>query len=290
MNFKAQLDDNERIVLENTYGRQTFSGINYNPNELEDVLDLTPNEKKFFAKNFISPHFFVQALYKINLNISPIKFNSFVRNFIRENKNLRVNFCNLGSRTVKVIKPDIFFKIEIVFRNLMSVDKDSLNDLFRNILEADMRRDCDIRNDSLIRFAVFKTDSSECAILITFSQLISEYFNPDKFFCDFLGITYDSKQKSIKDDLPIKNSEEIRDYWSKMLVNPPRASELPYEKNFLGSYRQKSYHSTISADILSDLRFHAQSNRMMLTAILQSAWGFAIAFSAKFYRLVKIFR
>lgn len=276
MNFSAQLSDDEKNILENIYGRQIFSSLSYSPNKLEDVLDLTPNEKKFFAKNFVSPHFFVQNLYKINIAVNPIKFNALVRNFIRENKNLRANFCNLGSRVVKVIKPDVSFKLEIVFRNLMNVDEDFLNDTFRKILEADMRRDCDIRSDSLIRFAVFKTSNTECAILITFSQLISEYFNADKFFSEIFGFDYDFNQESSEIDLPAKNRDEIRDYWSKILVNPPPVMKLPYEKNFLGNYRQKSYHASISADILSDLRFRAQSNRMMLTAILQSAWGFML--------------
>ena len=51
---------------------------------------------------------------------------------------------------------------------------------------------------------------------------------------------------------------------------------MPYEKLRPEGYRQKTYHTTISADILSDLRVRAQSNRMMLTAILQSAWGFML--------------
>lgn len=276
MAFQAPLTAAEKTVLENTYGKQNFIGAGYNPNKLEDILDLTPNEKKFFAKNFVSPHFFVQTLYKINFPISPIKFNLVVKKFIDANKNLRANFCNVGSRTVKVIRSEGSVKPEIIFRNMTQIDKDELDDELRKILEADMRRDCDIRYDSLIRFAVFKTNDSECAILITFAQLISEYFNAEKFFCDVLGITYDFKQKNSEMDLPPKNQEEIRDYWANMLKNPPPIVNLPYGKILTEGYRQKTFYSTISADILSDLRVNAQSNRMMLTAILQSAWGFML--------------
>ena len=277
MDLSANLTAAERIVLENTYGRQVFSGVGYNPNKLEEILDLNATEKKFFAKNFVSPNFLVQTLYKINFPISPIKFNAVVKNFIRENKNLRVNFCNLGTRIVKVIKPANSFNPEVVFRNLSDVDKDDLNDSFRKILEADMRRDFDIRHDSLIRFAVFKTDkNSECAVLITFAQIIAEYFNAEQFFSAVLGVPYNSKQKSAENDLPIKNQEEIRNYWTKMLKNPPPAAKLPYERLHSEGYHQKAYHTKISADILSDLRVNAQSNRMMLTAILQTAWGFML--------------
>ena len=276
MSSQAQLSAAEKTIIENTYGKQTFVGVGYNPNKLEEILDLSPNEKKFFAKNFVSPNFFVQTLYKINFNVSPIKFNLAVKNLIDENKNLRANFCNLGSRTVKVIKPENVVKPEVIFRNLMETDRDNLNDSFGKILEADMRRDCDIRYDPLIRFAVFKTADLECAVLITFAQLISEYFNADKFFCDILGIQYDFKPNYSENDLSPKNQEEIRDYWAKILKNPPPSISLPYEKLRPEGYRQKTYHTTISADILSDLRVRAQSNRMMLTAILQSAWGFML--------------
>ena len=276
MAFQAQLSTAEKTVLENFYGRQIFSAVSYSPNKLDDVIDLTLNEKKFFAKNFVLPNFFVQSLYKINFNVSPVKFNAVVKNLIHENKNLRANFCNLGSRTVKVIKPENLVRPEVIFRNLMGTDRDSLNDSLGKILEADMRRDCDIRYDSLIRFAVFKTADNECAVLITFSQLISEHFNADKFFCDVLGIQYDFKPKYFENDLPPKNQEEIRDYWAKILKNPPLAVNLPYERLHYEGYRQKSYHTTIPADILSDLRVRAQSNRMMLTSILQTAWGFML--------------
>lgn len=275
MAFQAQLSVEEKNVLENLYGRQNFSAVSYSPNKLDDVIELTPNEKKFFAKNFVSPYFFVQSLYKINFPISPIKFNLVVKKFIDENKNLRANFCNLGPRTVKVIRSE-GVKPEVIFRNLMETDRDNLNDSFGKILEADMRRDCDIRYDSLIRFAVFKTADNECAVLITFAQLISEYFNADKFFCDILGIKYDFKPNYEEIDLTPKNQKEIHDYWAKILQNPPLAVNLPYEKLHTEGYRQKSYHTTISADILSDLRVRAQSNRMMLTSILQSAWGFML--------------
>ena len=275
MDFQTNLSADEKFIIENTYGKQNFIGVGYNPNKLEEILDLTTTEKKFFAKNFISSNFFVQSLYKINFNISPIKFNAVVNDFISENKNLRANFCNVGSRTVKVIKSGSI-KPEIVFRNLMNVDKDDLNDTFRNILEADMRRDLDIRFDLLIRFAVFKTDQSECAVLITCAQIISEYFNAEQFFCKVLGIPYDSKPKSAENDLPIKNQEEIRDYWANILKNPPPVVNLPYERIRAEGYRQKAYHSTISADILSDLRVNAQSNRTILTSILQTAWGFML--------------
>ena len=270
------LTADEKNILNSVYGNQIFDGSGYNPNKLEIISELSNHERKFFAKNFVSPHFFVQTLYKIKGSISIVKFNRVVRALVQD-KNLRVNFCNVGKRFLKVVKPVINVKPEIVFRNLMQTDKDELNDDFRKILEADMRRDFDIQNDFLIRFAVYKTNDEEFAVLITVAQLIANNFDADKFFADLLDLTPDSAQKKSDDDLSSKSDEIIREYWNKILDNPPPPSKIPFTKNVLsGFYSQKAYRTKISADILSDLRFFAQSNRTLLTAILQSAWGFML--------------
>ncbi|MBR0261494.1 MAG: hypothetical protein IJQ85_06825 [Selenomonadaceae bacterium] len=272
-----QLTPDEENVLESVYGRQTQTG-GYNPRKLESIKDLTAQEKKFFTgKNFVSPHFFVQTLYKVRGTVSPMKINLAANRMINDNENLRANFCNVGTRTVKVIRPKGSLKPEIIFRNLMQTDQDELDDEFRKILEADMRRDCDIRHDMLIRFAVYKTSDEEFAVLVTLAQIISAAFDAAKFFANVLGIPIESEpQKISEDDLPPKNQEAIRDYWSKVLDKAPPPDNLPYEREALGAYRQKSFRTKIPVDILSDLRGRAQSNRMMLTAILQSAWGFML--------------
>ena len=169
----------------------------------------------------------------------------------------------------------------MIFRNLMQVDEDDLNDEFRKILEADMRRDCDLRHDLLIRFAVYRTGDSEFAVLVTLAQIISDSFDADKFFASILELPSESKPKKISDDLPPNNQEAIRDYWSKILDKAPPPDTLPYEQEVSGTYRQKIFRTKIPVDILSDLRGRAQSNRLMLTAILQSAWGFMLQLTNK---------
>ena len=278
-----QLTKDEKNVLESVYGRQKIGGVDYNPNKLESIEPLNAQESKFFTgKKFISPHFFIQTLYKVSGTVNPMKFNATVQKIIKENENMCANFCNVGTRTIKVIKSAENVHPEIIFRNLMQTDEDELDDEFRKILEADMRRDCDIRHDPLIRFAVYKTKSEEFAVLVTIAQIIAKNFNSEKFFCYLADIPYENKEKNILEDLPEKNQETIRDYWSKVLNKIPPLELLPYEKSDNhGIYRQKSFHAKISADILSDLRWRAQSNRVMLTAILQSAWGFMLQFNNK---------
>ena len=271
----SELTSDEKNVLNSVYGRQTLHNIGYNPNQLEEISELNAQEQKFFTgKNFVSPHFFVQTLYKVRGSVSPIKFNAVVKQLLRENKNLRANFCNVGRRTIKVIKPEI--KPEIIFRNFMAIDKDELNAEFGKILEADMRRDLDIRHDPLIRFSIYKTDQEEFALLVTTAQIIAQSFDAEKFFCSLFNLLSDLKPKKNSVNLPLENQNMIREYWSKVLTDAPPPAALPYENNESGIYRQKVLRTTIPAEILSEVRDLAQSNRLMMTAILQSAWGFML--------------
>ena len=282
METTIQLTSEEQTVLESLYGRQLSGLEGYNPRKLEAVTELSAQEKKFFAdKNFMSPYFFVQTLYKIRGSVSPIKFNIAVTRLIAENENLRANFCNLGMRTVKVIRPAVAVKPEVIFRNLTQKDKDEIDEDFRKIFEADMRRKVDLRHDPLIRFAVYRTSSEDFAVLVTLTQLIADSFDAEKFFCNVLDIPFESAPPVDADELPEKNREAIRDYWFKILDKAPPPSLLPFERNDSGAYRQRAYRTLIPVDLLSDLRGLAQDNRVMLTAILQSAWGFMLHLTNK---------
>lgn len=282
METNLQLTSDEKQILESIYGRQTFEGVAYNPRMLEAVKDLTAQEKKFFTgKNFVPSHFFVQTLYKVRGFVTPFKFTLAVNRMIADNENLRANFCNLGTRTVKVIRPSTSVKPEIIFRNFLNVKKKELDDEFRKVFEADARRIISLRQDPLIRFGVYKTGEKEFAVFVTMAQVISENFDAENFFCKLFDILAELKPKEIPDELPPKNYEAIREYWAKILDNAPPMSILPYEQNGDGTYRQGSFCATIPADILSDLRGHAQSNRLFLIAILQSAWGFMLQLTNK---------
>lgn len=273
------LTPDEKSIIESIYGRQTEG---YNPRKLEAIVELDANEEKFFTgKNFVLSHFFVQTLYKVRGNLSPIKFNRVVRDMLEENPTLRANFCNVGTRTLKVIKPLAAMNLEIIFRNITQLSPDEFDDEFTKIFEIDALRGIDLRHDPLIRFSVYRTGAEEFAILVTMAQVISENFNTEDFFCKLFDMLPELKPKENPNELPPKDYEVIRDYWSKVLEKSPSLSALPYEKHGVGSYRHRAFRKTIPADIYSDLRGHAQSNRMMLMAILQSAWGFLLQLTNK---------
>ncbi|MBR1806597.1 MAG: hypothetical protein IJ774_09485 [Selenomonadaceae bacterium] len=274
-----QLNSDEKRIIESVYGRQFFDGSGYNPNKIEAIRDLSAQEKKFFAgKNFVSPHFYVQTLYKVRGSVMPIKFNAAIHRTLTDNENLRVNFCTVGTRTVKVSRSQNVFRPVVVFRNMMNTDKDERNETLSQLMEADMRREFDLKHDLLIRFSVFKTSEIDFAVLVTRAQLISDSFDAEKFFATVTDSLADVKPKTPVDDTWTKvfDRDAVRDYWSKVLDDAPPIAKLPFERNANGAYRQRSFRAKVPVDILSDLRGRAQSNQLMLTAILQSAWGFML--------------
>ena len=277
-----ELNFDEKNVLESVYGRQVFGSVGYNPRKLEAIRELNSHEKKFFSnKNFVSPNFYVQTLYKVRTFVTPITFNLAVKRIVNETENLRVNFCNVGTRTLKVIHPQNVVRPEVVFRNVSEMDDDELNETLTRLLEADMRREFDLRHDPLIRFSVFKTSEQDFAVLVTIAQLISYSFDSEKFFgiiADRLEEVKPKVSANVDETLTkIFDSKAVREYWSKVLDNVPPMSTLPFERKVsVGAYRQRAYRAKVPVDILSDLRGRAQSNQVMLTAILQSAWGFML--------------
>ncbi|MBR1805356.1 MAG: hypothetical protein IJ774_03090 [Selenomonadaceae bacterium] len=277
MYITSQLTDDEKNVLEHLYGAQTGG---YNPHKLEAIENLSVREKKFFAgNNFLSPYFFSHTLYKVRGSVSPIKFSVTVTRFFDDNKNLRVNFCNVGTRTIKVIRPVGTVKPEIIFRNL--TDSRDIEEDFRKIFEADARRDINLASDPLIRFAVYKTGDEEFAVLVTMAQLIAQAFDAEKFFAQVTGIPAEFDITKIFDNLPTKNHRAIHDYWTKILDNAPPVAKLPYEQSSSGEYGRKNFRATIPAEILDKLNVRSKANRVMLTTILQTAWGFMLQLSNK---------
>ena len=277
METNVQLTVDEQKILDSLYGLQTGG---YNPHKLTAIENLSAQEEKFFAgNNFISPHFFSHALYKVRGNITPIKFSVTVTRFFDDNDNLRVNFCNVGTRTLKVTRPVGTVKPEVIFRNL--TDSKDIDEDFRKIFEADARRDIDIASEPLIRFAVYKTGEDEFAVLVTAAQLVADSFDAEKFFEQVTGIPVEFDITKIFDGSPSKNHQAVCDYWTKILDNAPPVAKLPYELETSGEYSKKNFHTAIPAEVLNELVERSKDNRVMITTILQTAWGFMLQLTNK---------
>ena len=133
----------------------------------------------------------------------------------------------------------------------------------------------------MIRFAVYKTGADEFAVIVTMAQIISKHFDAEGFFIMLLDLPADMKKKKFDEVPPPKNYDLIREYWAKLFENAPPPAVLPYEKKSDRGYRQRILQRIIPGDVVSDLMNYAQSNRIMLMSILQSAWGFMLQLTNK---------
>ena len=273
-----QLNESEKSSLSKVYGFQFFGNNSYAKTQVEDVLELNSFEKKFFDKNnFVSPNFSVQILYKVAGNILPINFNRAVHNLMSADKNFRSNYFFLGDRMVKIILDKSKPIPKVTYRNFTQYDDDELDDMLTKVMEADRRLTFDLQTEDLIRFSVFHTREREYAVLITMSKLIADRFDSKSFFTAVLNkedyVPQDNSQTSVEVS-HIENS--VREYWKKVLYDLPPIKGIPYTKKTSANYTEKIYREKIPADIASDLRSKSQSNKMMLMAILQTAWGFLL--------------
>ena len=273
-----ELTAEEQKFLERIYGRQFPEYAGYKPKQIVEILDLTAEEQRFFGgKNFVSPNFSVQTLYKVSGKIIPLKFNRAVHSLMVEEKNFRANFCDTGKRTVKVIFDENRTIPEIVYRNLSQYEGEDLDDMLTKIMEADRRLNFDLQNGDLMRFSVFHTGENEFAILVTMPQIIAGSFDATNFF-NAVFSNDDYKIISTQNfSLAVSQIEApVRDYWKKILQDLPPIKGVPYAKNTSGKYHEQTYREKIPSDIVSDLRVKAKSNKAMLMAILQTAWGFLL--------------
>lgn len=273
-----ELNLDERNFLERVYGRQFQENVGYKPRQIAEVLELTAEEQRFFGgKNFVSPNFSVQTLYKVFGRIIPLKFNRAVHSLMVEAKNFRANFCNVGSRTVKVIFDENRSIPEIVYRNLSQYKGEELDDLLTKIMEADRRLNFDLQDGDLVRFSVFHTGENEFAVLVTMPQIIASGFDSKNFFdAVFTNDSYQITNTQNFSPEAAKIEASIRDYWQRILKDLPPIKGVPYAKKTSGNYHEKFYREKIPADIVSELREKAQTNKAMLMAILQTAWGFLL--------------
>lgn len=275
-----ELTNEEKNILEQIYGSFAFKDKS-DKNSIQEVRAVTDDEKNFFErKNFVSPNFCVQTLYKFKGELSPIKFNRAVKNLVDTDENFRSNFCQVGENTLKIIFARRDIISEIVFR-ILNAEGEELDEILIKIMEADRRLNFDIQHGSLIRFSAFRTAEDEAAILVTVSQLISKRFNAKSFFSAvFNGTEYEKIEPTADYKLPqIEN--QVKEYWANVLKSIPVPSKIPFTKKTGGNYKEEIYRMKIPADVLSDLRGNAQNNRVMLMVILQTAWGFLLQSAGK---------
>ena len=275
MNKKIKFEEllkDEQDVLKQVYGLQFSDTRGYNPQKIIYIEELNDEEKQFFDKNnLISVNQFVQKLYKISGNLIPLRFNLAVNNLIKNTEELRMNYCQVDNRMLKVFFEQRQEMPEIIYRNLENLP--DIDTTLKSIIEADMRQNFDLRHDNLIRFAVFHIADEEYAVLVTTAKLIEDSFDVKNFFREVMNLEPLTSEKKKPETLKIEISESIQNYWSKILKDMPELPLLPYAKVSRATYKQKAYYFIIPAEIMSDLREKARSNKMMLIAIFETAWA-----------------
>lgn len=278
MNYE-ELSPEEKQILTSRYGIQPKTGGGFSKYIISYVRELTDDEKIFFQeKSFLSPHFLTQSLYKLKGNIQPIRFNRVIREKVAQLPALRTNYFQLKDKMVAIIFENRVDNLPIVFRNMSAMSEEETDKALRTIMEADMRETFDLTRGHLIRFSIYKTGDDEYAALVTVAHLIFPEINFSEIFMESLGLsTVKSSVNSTASSFKLSDPS-VKSYWSRMLENLPRLPVIPFVKNdVFGKKESKVYRKKISEDLSSELQRIAKSNRLLLMALIEAAWGILLA-------------
>ena len=276
------LPESQQNILRQIYGPQFASDSkNIGRWMIDFVCELTDGETIECGK-------ITQTLYKVKGILTPQFFNRAVAVCMSREEMFRMNFCRVdGNKMLAVVVKERRDLPQVIFRNLESIgDDDELNEALSKFMEADMRREFDIRYDCLVRLSVFHTAADEYAVLATMPSLMVTWFDFRNFIALAFGKPLSNEKFSSHDEVRVAvDAKNIADYWGRMLRNLPELPKLPGAKQSApnaakakniavqGNKSQNAYVINIPPDILSDMKIRAKSNSLMLAAILETAWG-----------------
>ncbi|SHK65873.1 Condensation domain-containing protein [Selenomonas ruminantium] len=202
-----------------------------------------------------------QSLYKIRGGFTPLQFN-------------RAAFMVLSAEDVL----RQYETPEITFRNVVDLSNEEIDELLAKVMEAELRRGFKSDASLPLRLSVFHTSMNEYAVIVTARPELLTRMDVRNIFRQVMKLPLQSGRTASVADPQMKNAAEaIRAYWQKLFQHLPAKPRLPYalqrEINRNNSSEIAIYPIRIGGSILSDIREKAKSNRVMMMAILQSAWA-----------------
>ena len=263
-----ELSPNLQEKLTQIYGKQPLNEKSQYANKIIYLRELNDQEKNLVSANFVT-----QTLYKFSGMLNTFKFSREVHSCIESAEELRTNYCSGDEKNFAVILQKNITEPEITFQNLQNLDDDELDGALKKLMEADMRRGFNLQKGNLIRFSIFHTKDSEYAILVTAAKILLEKFNVEEFLKNALGVEYKSLSTKPAFEYQPQLESSIREYWAKILKNLPKKQNLPYLQPARQNEDRQTYRAVIPAGIMSDVKKIANTNRIMLMTMLQTAWG-----------------
>ncbi|MBR2214367.1 MAG: hypothetical protein IJ849_01255 [Selenomonadaceae bacterium] len=268
----------EQAALKTNYGIVTMGDVVSGKRSFLYARELTGEESQFFGRRSVSPYFFEQTLYKVQGKLLPNKLNMAIGKMVAQTDALRANYLTVEGHALCVVFAEREDLPLPLYRNLEHEDGEEQEASLKKLREADMRETFDLAKGNLVRFAVLHTGENEYAVLVTAARLIADSFDVAALLRAAMeGVSYAPQTKLDRAKNIGSLAAPIREYWRRVLTDFPSPTTIPYaqEANH-GAYRQKSFRLALPADLMSELRREAKSNRLMLLAILETAWGLVL--------------
>lgn len=260
-------------ALSQVYTKFALSNKNANAGKILYAQELSEREKAMASSNVT-----VQALYRFKGEINAFLINKTIGKLILLNEAMRTNFVLTDDVAAAVVFNGRNNMPEVVRQNFEKLSESELMSTLYRVMDADRRRNFDLKKGNLFRLMIMHVGPNEYLILITMSQLLNDAFPIEKLLSETLSIEFTSEKNKAATEIANliakpQLESSIRDYWSKILTRLPVEQQVPYYKPFANDEHQCVYRAVVPYDLVSEIRSRAQGNRLMLMTILQTAWG-----------------
>ena len=254
--------------------------------EIDDIYNLAPGQEWMFAQaKTVTSAFFTQALFRAVIKIKPSTFRQKVDEVCKAHDNLRTAFAheNMKKPYQVVLKNRT---ADLRFLDMSSTAAEDMDDVLKNIMDADRRRGFDLENDKLLRIAIYKTCEED-----TYAILISQpHINNDgastgillkELFLDYAmegeglpteELDHVSFGKYAEWLENLDKTEEIN-YWKEVLKDLPPLTKAPGYVASNMTYDMSTKGLSFESDVNKKIRKMQGTYKATISNIMMTAWG-----------------
>lgn len=172
--------------------------------------------------------------------------------------------------------------------DIRNLNNQKQNNLMKNILAAEARRECDLETDSPLRLQGFLVGDDEMMVVISlYTQFSCSMGMRDVLLQIFEGMRSDNSNVPVADEKVLqKMNDQLRDkdvnYWKKLLTPLGKSLAIPGEnkenrnENEAGKKNEQEklvLHQEINAELVGTIKDYCGKNGVSVKAFFLSAWG-----------------
>jgi amino acid adenylation domain-containing protein/non-ribosomal peptide synthase protein (TIGR01720 family) len=288
LNISGKESDHETHICNCAYDeiKKYISKIGHH-SEIQDIYELTHNQKAFLYQSIKENAQRVQCIYQIKGDIDPTLFNETINEVVNRYDVLRTIFYynDISNPQQIVLKNKIF---DIHYQDISNNALEDREKTFTKFIHEDWEKGFDISRE-VMRVSLFKIEPNQFKMIWSINRIIADGWCIGLLFNDFIKI-YLSKRFStplyLKQARPYKDyvkfinnldKKSMADYWSSYLKNISEKTCLPYSKKSKSGFVLGEHYIDLNRETSKKIKEIGINNNITLNHIIVSIIGTIIA-------------